>query len=202
MFNGNKLVLILPAILMAIMFWGGYHFLGENETLTHEQLKEETGLVAEADDTGDGWLVNISWEWASMPDGGLYGEDYVSAAVLDEDGHAREDITFTDMKLELVYGDEVIYETEGEAVSNGVIFAYPNEIQEHQSLGNNGQAVVRLNGDEINKEDISIRMLHTWVNHSPLTKEDALFSNPDFSGAANVPYWVKEETPAQQQSSQ
>ncbi|MDV2683201.1 hypothetical protein RYX56_02320 [Alkalihalophilus lindianensis] len=195
MFNGNKLVLILPAILMALMFWGGYHFLGENEALTHEQLEEEIEINVVASERGEDWLVKVNWDWTAMPEGGLYGDDYVSITVLDESGKAREDVSLTQSELELIYADEIIYQTEGETVTNGVIFAYPNQFDEHKSYGNLGQAVIRVNGENIQQEDISVQMLHTWINHSPLTKEDAQLTNPDFSGAINVPYWLVSVTP-------
>ncbi|WP_100372464.1 hypothetical protein [Bacillus sp. FJAT-45037] len=196
MFNGNKLVLILPAILMVLMFFGGYHFLGQVETMTHEELEDVIELDVHASEREGDWVVRVNWDWTMMPDGGMYGEDYVSVAVLDSSRtNAREDVVFEDAKLELIYADEVIYETMGQSVDNGMIFEYPNELDQHKSYGNVGQMVVTVSGSEIDSSDISVKLLHTWVNHSPLTKEDAQFTVLDFSGAQNVPHWIIEQAP-------
>lgn len=191
MFRGNKPVLILPAILMLVMFIGGYQFLQESETITNEELQEVIDLQVEAKETDKDLQVKANWDWTMMPTEGFYGEDYIGVTLIDEEtGEARTDLEFEESKVELLSADQVIEESEGTVVENGIIFSFSNKMVEHESYGNLGKVRVTVKGEEIRPEAVRIYLLHTWVEHSPLAKEDATFTNPVFTGAANVPYWI------------
>lgn len=191
MFRGNKPVLILPGILMVVMILGGYHFLQQEEMITNEQLPEVMEMEVDKTPTDDGVRVEANWDWTTMPEEGMYGEDYIGITVTDPaTGKPRYDLSFAEGLLELRYGDQVIEEAEGVAVDNGIIFAFPNKVEENMSYGNLGSVSVEVLGAGIEPEHIELHFLHTWVEHSPLVKEDAAFTEPVFDGAANVPYWV------------
>ncbi|TWI57833.1 hypothetical protein [Halalkalibacter nanhaiisediminis] len=191
MFRGNKPVLILPAILMIVMFIGGYQFLQGSEAATNEELQEVIDIQLEANRANDDLRIRANWDWTIMPAEGLYGEDYIGIALIDQDtGEARTDLEFVDSRIEVLFGDQVIEEAEGTVVDNGIIFAFSNKMDENVTYGNLGRVEVTVGGEELQADDVQLHFLHTWTEHSPLDKEDATFAQPTFGNAANVPYWI------------
>jgi hypothetical protein len=191
MFRGNKLVLILPAILIVLMLLGGYHFLKESESITNEDLQNKIEFKLNTNKTMEGLDVEVNWDWTVMPSEGLYGEDYLGISVIDkETGQARTDIEFEKGIVELLYAERIIEQSEGAVVENGMIFAFSNQLVEHESYGNVGRVKASLVGDRLEEVDIVVKLLHTWSDHSPLEVEDATFPSPTFTGAANVPHWI------------
>ncbi|NEU30751.1 hypothetical protein GN156_08170 [bacterium LRH843] len=191
MFRGNKPVLILPAILMIIMFIGGYQFLQTTGTTTNEDLKEVMELDLATTKVKDELQIEVNWDWTVMPAEGFYGTDYVGIAFIDkETGEILHDAQFEESKLELLYADRVIEESVGTVVQNGIIFEFSNKLVEQESYGNLGRAIVTVRGKDVKPEDVQVHYLHTLVEHSPLVKEDATFQTPNFSNATNVPYWI------------
>ncbi|WP_332691104.1 hypothetical protein [Halalkalibacter lacteus] len=191
MFRGNKPVLILPAILMVLMLLGGYHFLQESEAITNEDLQKRIEFQVSGNKTEEGMDVEANWDWTVMPVEGLYGEDYIGVSVIDrETGQVRTDIEIENGTVELFYANRIIEQSEGIVVDNGIIFAFPNQLIEHESYGNIGRVEARIVGENLDKDDIIVNLLHTWSDHSPLEMEDAAFSSPTFTEAANVPYWI------------
>ncbi|BAD64273.1 MULTISPECIES: hypothetical protein [Shouchella] len=169
-------VLILPVILMIAIALSGIYYLNQEETMTNEQLKAEIELVAERGE--DGTLL-LEWSWPQMPAEGMYGTDYIGIAFTGAD--------------EVEVGEAVLDTEEqhryiGERVDNGIIFAYPTEMAEHQSIGTKGTIVQPL---PASADNITISVLHTWTNHEALTMEDATFEAPAFGSAKNVQHWVK-----------
>ncbi|ARK29402.1 hypothetical protein BkAM31D_05795 [Halalkalibacter krulwichiae] len=192
MFRGNKPVLILPGILMLIMFVGGYQFLNGSDPITNEELQNVMSTDVDVAETVEGLQIKASWDWTVMPVEGLYGEDYIGIYVVDPATEAvRTDIEIEDAHLELHYSDTVIENDEGVIVDNGVIFAFSNKLVEHESFGNLGQVSAKIKGDHLSVSDIRIHLLHTWTEHAPLEKVDATFQDPNFTGAANVPHWIR-----------
>ncbi len=127
-----------------------------------------------------------------MPVEGLYGEDYLSIYVLDQStGIARTDVEMEEGLVQLLHADQVIEEDTGTFVDNGIIFTFSNKLVDHESYGNLGQVRVKVEGLNLNPNDVKVQLLHTWTEHSPLELEDATFASPSFSGAANVPYWIE-----------
>ncbi len=191
MFRGNKPVLILPAILMIVMFIGGYQFLQGSEAVTNEELQDLIEVQLEANQANGDLQVRANWDWTIMPAEGLYGEDYIGITLMDQTmGEARTDLEFVEAKVELLYGDQVIEEAEGTIVENGIIFAFSNKMDENVTYGNLGRVRVTVEGEELQPEDVRLHLLHTWVEHTPLDKEDASFASPTFGNATNVPYWI------------
>ncbi|GAE24783.1 hypothetical protein JCM9140_735 [Halalkalibacter wakoensis JCM 9140] len=193
MFRGNKPVLILPAILAIIMILGGYHFLQGSETITNEELQDVMEFELDYTQTEKGIKLTGEWDWTIMPQEGLYGEDYIGIVVMDQEtGVPRTDVDLQG-SLELLYAGQPIEQTDGTTVDNGLIFSFSNKLVEHESFGNIGQFEVLFDGEGIDKEDIIVTLLHTWTEHAPLDKTDALLVEPTFIGAANVPYWTVEK---------
>jgi len=190
MFQGNKLVLILPGILMLVMLVGGYQFLQGSEAITNEELKDMVEYEAEIQETESGLYIDANWDWTIMPIEGLYGEDYLSVYFMDGD-KVRTDVVIEKAELQLLHSDQIIEVQTGEKVANGVIFSFSNKIVEHESFGNLGQLQVVVSGTDLTENDVRIQLLHTWTEHAPLEKEDATFSAPTFTNAANVPYWIR-----------
>ncbi|WP_227934999.1 hypothetical protein [Alkalihalobacillus deserti] len=192
MFGGNKPVLILPGILMLVMLIGGYQFLQNSETITNEDLQTILNSQVNITEIESGLQIEAGWDWTVMPAEGLYGEDYIGIYVLDSStGEVRTDVDIKDGLVELLYSEHVIEESVGTTVENGVIFAFSNKLVDHESYGNLGQVKVKIEGADLNVDDVKVQLLHTWTEHSPLEKEDATFSSPVFTGATNVPYWIK-----------
>ncbi|WP_088102450.1 hypothetical protein [Halalkalibacter urbisdiaboli] len=189
MFHSNKLVLILPGILVGLMVFGGYYFLNHTETVTNEEMKEFVELSLDAHPVKEGLKVVSEWDWTVMPEDGIYGEDYLGFAI--EGGTLQTNAEFIEAHLEVYHASEIVYESTGTVIENGVIFAFPNEIAENTVVGNRGRAEITIKGEgHISLEDISVQLLHTWVAHSPLTMTDATFRTPEFEHARNVPYWI------------
>ncbi|MFC0558119.1 hypothetical protein ACFFH4_03530 [Halalkalibacter alkalisediminis] len=62
MFSGNKLVLILPGILMVVMLIGGYQFLQGSEEVTNEQLQELVDSQVNIIEVESGLQVEVAWD--------------------------------------------------------------------------------------------------------------------------------------------
>ncbi|KHF41816.1 hypothetical protein [Halalkalibacter okhensis] len=190
MFRGNKLVLILPAILAIVMLIGGYHFLESSEAITNEELQDVIELDLNTNKTAHGMKVTANWDWTVMPAEGLYGEDYIGIVIMERDTMTpRTDIEVEGAVLELLYADRTIEQSEGTMVENGIIFPFSNKIEEHESFGNVGRLQVEIFGEDIEGGDVFLTLIHTWTEHAPLEMTDASLSSPTFTGAANVPHW-------------
>ncbi|WDF03090.1 hypothetical protein [Shouchella hunanensis] len=171
-------VFILPAILMVFIALGGFIYLSQDDTLSNEELQKEVEFTAVFQQQA----VTIEWAWPQLPTEGIYGIDYIGLS-FDGDPQAVEIGQVT-----LPVEPEQTYD--GFAVENGIIFAFPTEMQEHQSVGTRGQLIQGL-PPEVDVENVKVTLLHTWTNHEDLLLEDATFANPQFGQAKNVQHWVK-----------
>ncbi|WP_156816990.1 hypothetical protein [Salsuginibacillus kocurii] len=178
LFNGNKLVVILPIFLMAFMFFGGWFYLQQSDVISNEDLYEHVELEAQLEENSTQQL-DVSWEWRETPEEGLVGEDYIGISVIDEDEQPLLSEEIEEASLQLFDGEDVIYETEGEEVENGIIFSFPNELEENVTYGNEGHINMTITGSA---ESASVSYLHTWVEHDGLESEDARFFSPSFAG--------------------
>lgn len=191
MFRGNKPVLILPGILMIVMFIGGYTFLHQSDTMTNEELQNVIEMNVKKEKVNDDLHIEVNWDWTVMPSDGLYGDDYIGIALMDENSKkARTDLEFSHATLELIYGGQVIKEVEGNEVENGIMFEFPNKMIDYTSYGNVGKATLIVKGEDLEEEMVRVKFLHTWTDHSPLEQKDALLQNPTFEKGSNVPYWI------------
>lgn len=190
MFEGNRLVLILPLTLMVVMFIGGYYYINSSTSITNEQLQDEIEFTVETIEVEDGVRVRGTWDWKVMPSDGLEGDDYIGVAVIDPNtGEARSDVEFTEATVQLMYAGKTHKEITGNVVENGVIFTFPNKTIDHTSLGNIGQMKVNIEGNDITSQTVRVQMLHTWTDHASLIEDDATFAKPNFQGE-DVPYWL------------
>ncbi|WP_017728300.1 hypothetical protein [Halalkalibacterium ligniniphilum] len=188
MFRGNKIVLLLPGLLMIFIFLGGYLFMEQEEEMTNEELQEVIDINIDTKQENDSLFVRAAWDWTEMPVEGLYGEDYISVAI--ENEALLDKLSFDEGFLRLFYGHEVIYENKGRVVDNGVIFPFPNELREFESYGNRGEIEVLIEGEQVRAEDVSVYYLHTWTAHLGLVFDDARFESPQFENGPNVQHWV------------
>ncbi|WP_078552847.1 hypothetical protein [Bacillus alkalicellulosilyticus] len=187
MLNGNKIVIILPLLVVAFLFLGGYHYIQQINTVTNEDLSQFVDVQPEIDSTGDNYSATFTWEWQEMPIEGLEGTDYIGFSFLDSEGNVIAEEIDVNGKLELLRGDQVIFESTGTIVERGIIFPFPNEVVEHESFGNKGQAVISFSQD-ISASQVVISYLHTWVEHQ-WQSEDPRF----IEGMSDTfPHWVIE----------
>lgn len=163
---------------MLVMAIGGYVFLQSDEAneWTNEELQEEI----EWRGTQSGSTVELSWEWPAMPVDGMFGDDYIGVA-----GPVKG------LKVVLHASDGVLLEEEGKEVENGWIVAFPTELVENKSYGNRGTLSIELESNEVSLDELTVQLLHTWMQHAPLEQNDATFEDPSFGEATNVPYWVE-----------
>ncbi|WP_096201244.1 hypothetical protein [Bacillus sp. FJAT-45350] len=195
MFNGNKLAIILPVLLMGFIFYGGYHYLQSTNVVTNEQLHQSIDFNHEMNRLGETVELIGSWEWLDMPHEGLIGEDYIGVSLTNiETGEFIPGDEVVGSELQLFHGHKLIYETVGQVVDNGLIFSYPNEIIEHESYGNKGGFKVSFASNYDSEYRASFTYLHTWNEHEGLKYEDARMISPVFSGTINESYWVIERT--------
>lgn len=192
MFRGNKMVLILPALLMGFIFWGGYYYLGQASQLTNEELSTVTFFEIDYNQVGSNVKVIGNWNWVEMPIDGLNGTDYIGVSFpeITDLGIPISEIIKSSI-IELHHGDKVLYEAAGEYVKDGIVFPFPNKLLEHESYGNVGTFQLVMEKTE-GISRLSASYLHTWTEHDGLQLEDARFLEPAFVSDAEVGYWVME----------
>ncbi|TSB46699.1 hypothetical protein [Alkalicoccobacillus porphyridii] len=178
-FGNHFIVFLLPAILMLTMAIGGYFYLIDEESNESTNATLQENIDWDANERGT--LIEVAWEWPSMPTDGMFGDDYIGVKGPIENVY-----------LELHASDGVLYEADGEQVDNGWIVSFPNRLEENRSLGNRGSVYIELTSSEYSAEDLDLFLLHTWSEHSPLELEDASFEDPSFGEALSVPHWVEE----------
>ncbi len=195
MLNGNKLVIILPLLLMGFIFYGGYHYLNQSAAITNEQLFQVIDMDANISKFNETVEVHGTWNWEEMPIEGLIGKDYIGVSLIDGDsGNQLDNLNVKQSQLFLKHGEKVIFQAEGLIVENGLIFAFPNEIIEHESYGNKGEFIVTFMLEEEITVKASIVLLHTWEEHEGLILTDARMVNPEFTGDVQVAFWTTEWT--------
>lgn len=194
MLNGNKVVIILPLLVVAFIFYGGYSYWQSIGSVTNEELSQYVNFDHNLQPRNEQFILTSKWEWTEMPAEGLIGTDYIGVSLLDANGQQLEDVSFVNGKVELFYGNKVIYEAEGTPVENGFLFSFPNEMIEHEAFGNHGRITVSFQGAEyINGERVAISYLHTWGEHEPLQLEDARFLVTTLD-KSTIPHWILEQT--------
>ncbi|WZY01748.1 hypothetical protein NSQ26_06855 [Bacillus sp. FSL W7-1360] len=174
------IVLILPVILMLIIAVSGLYYLKQEKVFSNELLQREIEITAEV--RGD--ELTLSWRWPQMPSDGMYGTDYIGIAF---DKAAEVSVGEVILPLE----EEQVFR--GTRIENGVVFSYPTEMIEHESVGARGQLRQVLPAN-VDLDEVHVTMLHTWTNHEDLRIKDALFEEPRFGEAKAVQHWVKTMT--------
>ncbi|WP_026674728.1 hypothetical protein [Alkalihalobacterium bogoriense] len=194
MLNGNKVVIILPLLVVAFIFYGGYSYWQSIGSVTNEELSQYVNFDHKLEPRNDQFILTSEWEWTEMPAEGLIGTDYIGVSLLDANGQQLEDVSFANGKIELFYGNKIIYEAEGTLLENGYMFSFPNEMIEHETFGNNGRISVSFQtSDDTEGHRVSISYLHTWGEHELLHIEDARFLTTNVNEAA-IPHWILEQT--------
>ncbi|RSL34529.1 hypothetical protein D7Z54_05125 [Salibacterium salarium] len=194
MFSGNKLIVILPLFLMAFLFVGGSIYVKQAEEVTNDNLSEKLEWKKSFNEAGNGSVLNASWSWGVMPDDGLQGTDYIGVTLMDTNGNPLPEEELKDYKLSLKQNDQADIVKEGQVVENGILFSFPNKLEENQTIGDSGSLQVSSNG-ETQTEQAVISYLHTWEDHEGLESQDARFFNRSFKGKEDNDesfYWVME----------
>ena len=99
---------------------------------------------------------------------------------------------FLNGKLQLIYQDEIIHETEGDASENGYLFTIPNELRDQIVFGNEGVFSIIAEPQQNEDVQVIVSYLHTWSEHGGLSIEDSRFLSPQFKKGPNESYWVIE----------
>ncbi|WP_216829993.1 hypothetical protein [Alkalihalobacterium elongatum] len=189
MFRGNAAVIILPLILMGFIFYGGYHYLNTSDQITNEELDSVVSLVVETSSNGNKQTISGSWDWKEMPIDGVVGQDYIGVKLVEEENQQLVNSDYIlSSKLTLRHSGKEIYETNGTFVFDGIIFEFPNEVQEHIGYGNLGTFEIVLDGEQFAGNEISVSYLHTWVEHDGLFFEQARLSEVSL----DIDYWTIE----------
>ncbi|RSL30938.1 hypothetical protein D7Z54_23525 [Salibacterium salarium] len=194
MFGTNKLVLILPLFLMVFLFVGGAIYVNQAEEISNENLSEEVEWEKSFSENESGSTLEASWNWGIMPDDGMQGTDYIGVTLLDANGDPISGEEIKTYELTLHQNDEADIIEEGQVVENGILFSFPNEMQENQTIGDSGSLHVSHNGDNLPEQAV-ISYLHTWEDHGGLDSQDARFFNRDFVGKNQNDesfFWVME----------
>ncbi|BAB05155.1 hypothetical protein P4631_13075 [Halalkalibacterium halodurans] len=184
--TGNKIVFLFPATLMVLLFIGGYFYLQQETEFSNEELKDVVSFDVEAEAIENQLTVQVEWDWNAMPTDGLYGMDYISIAMMEP----ADEIVFTEGDIRLFYGHEEIFRSKGKVVSDGVIFSFPNELRDFESFGNLGEIVVDIEGEQLEKTELTVYYVHTWSHHLGMLRDSAKLDEPSFENGPNVPYWV------------
>ncbi|WP_209125359.1 hypothetical protein [Alkalihalobacillus sp. BA299] len=188
MYKGNAVVIVLPLLLMGFIFFGGYHYLNTSNQMTNEDLDNVISFAIDATSNGSTHTIIGDWDWQKMPVDGVLGDDYIGVKLVEE---GQEPFDFELIKgshLVLKHGGNEIYETEGTIVNDGIVFTFPNEMQEHMGYGNMGSFEVVIVGEEFIGQEISISYLHTWDVHDDVSFDRARLSNVDI----DINHWVIE----------
>ncbi|QQK79736.1 hypothetical protein HUG20_07455 [Salicibibacter cibi] len=186
--NGNAWMVIIPGFLMISLFIGGWFYVTEEDTIQHEDLGDYTQINANMDNGG----LSAGWNWTALPEGELIGEDYIGIIAY-ENGEILSGDEFDQRQLELRQDGEVIYEGEGTAVEDGLIFEFPNRMEENDVYGYEGAVSAQLPDGA---DEVDVYYLHTWMNHAGQGGEDPSFSDPPFPGMDDHEnfWWVISET--------
>ncbi|MFB4164765.1 hypothetical protein ACE1TI_13280 [Alteribacillus sp. JSM 102045] len=193
MFNGNKLVVILPLILMVFLFAGGSFYINQAEVINNEELDEQINWETSLSSTGEASILEASWNWNVTPDDGMEGEDYIGVTFIDENGEMMPAEIIEEYELTLTLKDQEI-EEDGITADNGIIFSFPNSIEENETLGDKGSLRVETSGEAVPVRAV-ISHLHTWEEHGGLQSNDARFFDRDFGGKKDNDesfFWVSE----------
>ncbi|MFV8826626.1 hypothetical protein [Alkalihalobacterium sp. APHAB7] len=188
MFRGNAAVIILPLLLMGFIFYGGYHYLNTSGQLTNEELDTVVSFVVEADSHGSKHTITGYWDWKEMPVDGMLGHDYIGVKFVEEEQDSFDPQLISGSALQLLHGEQVIFETEGTLVLDGIIFEFPNEVQEHIGYGNKGSFEIELDSKLYSGNEVSISYLHTWEEHEGFSFDHARLSKEN----VDIEHWIIE----------
>ncbi|WP_416149378.1 hypothetical protein ACM26V_24560 [Salipaludibacillus sp. HK11] len=162
--KGNAIVLILPASVMIGLFIFGYLSLSQEEVVSNEELQHSLTINNELIDER---TLHIEWKWGDFPEDGIRGNDFIEILLPDDVVDELNDHD-VGVHISLSQGDQMIYESNRSQISaNGLIIAFPNEVQDEQILGPSGEFTATFDELNINdfREEIEIRYFHTWFDH-------------------------------------
>ncbi|MDA3131098.1 hypothetical protein ACFPTR_09970 [Aliibacillus thermotolerans] len=178
MFSGNRLVVILPLIVVVFLTVLGGVYLLQADSVTNETLKEEVSWNIHTSKTGDIFSLEATWSWGHLPSDGVRGEDYIGVSLLDANGHLIPAEQYEVYELEVNHEQQI---REGELVGSGVLFSFPNDLEENKVIGESGTVHIAIRSDISPKRAI-ISYLHTWEHHDGLVSKDPRFFEREFQG--------------------
>ncbi|WP_026689276.1 hypothetical protein [Alteribacter aurantiacus] len=180
--GNNKLVIFLPLTVMIGLFFLGYYSIMGADEVDNENLDERTELHVTLSDTG----AYVGWSWDTMPSDGVIGDDYIEMVFYDQSGEVI-DVDVQEAELHLLQGVDRIYSTDDMVESEkGVLFTFPNRMEENLTYGNSGAIKVAFNDDRVASAEV--RYAHTWTHGSYLDSNTLGQSDIAFSGPTE--YWV------------
>ncbi|WP_240378118.1 hypothetical protein [Bacillus piscicola] len=193
MFSGNKLVVILPVVLMLLLFAGGSLYINKAQVVTNEKLNEQIEWDTSFEAAESGAQLEGTWEWKVMPEDGVQGLDYIGVTLLDKNGAPLPRETLKSYKL-VVETKEGKKEAESEIVDNGILFSFLTEMEEYDVVGSKGSFTVETDTDIIPERAV-VSYLHTWEEHQGIKSKDARFFEREFVGKESNDesfFWVAE----------
>lgn len=176
---------------MGFIFYGGYYFLEEANQMTNEELSHLVSLDVDVNSIGNQVEISGVWNWNEVPQDGIVGHDYIGITLQNNLGEVITD-SIIDAQLQLVFLNDIVYETAGVPSENGFIFEFPNEFLDQVVFGNEGNFQLLLEPQENEELQIIVSYLHTWKDHGGLISDDSRFLSPQFNNDMDEYYWVIE----------
>ncbi|MBM7097328.1 hypothetical protein JSY36_16470 [Bacillus sp. H-16] len=185
----NKLVIFLPLTVMIVLFAFGYYSIMGADEVTNEDLDARTELYLDIDDTEN--RVTAGWNWETMPGDGVIGTDYIEIILYDEDNNPVG-VDVNEAELQLLQGADEIYSIdEIKESTEGILFSFPNMMEDNLTYGNSGSINMTFDAEE----DVAygeVRYAHTWTHGSSL--ESGTLAPGDVSFSNGTQYWVLTRT--------
>ncbi|AOM82638.1 hypothetical protein [Salisediminibacterium beveridgei] len=176
--KSNKIVLLLPLASMILLFVFGYFSLANDETITHLELQDYVNTDTTVNDN----QIQLTWRWEQLPDGSLFGNDYIEIHF--------EDTTQVDYaKVTLFSRNEEIYSVREwiETGEDRIAIPFPTSMEDQNVFGPNGSVTVTF--DE-SSEIESVDYVHTWMDVE-VPKTDGPSLEERFEEAGMINYWRK-----------
>ncbi|MBB5173118.1 hypothetical protein [Texcoconibacillus texcoconensis] len=185
----NRIVLLLPLIVMIGLFVFGYMSIQQLDEVTNEQLQDHTEFDVTGNNDGNETTVNVRWQWDRLPEDGVAGDDFMIIQFYDEAENLLESGAIADVSLQLTHSDEVLYETSDIAYeAGGYVVSFQNEQSQHETLGSQGEWQLVVEHADQSPDHVQLTYWHTW-NHHSVSKGELL---EDSSSINNIDHWVVE----------
>lgn len=176
--KSNKIVILVPLASMILLFVFGYFSFINDDTITHLELQDHLN----ADKTINSDQLQLSWRWEQLPEGSLFGNDYIEIQFDDT-------VQINDAKVNLFSRNEEIYSVREwfETGEDRIAIPFPTSMEDQDIYGPNGSVTVSYDGIS----DIeSVDYVHTWMDVE-VSKADGPALEERFEEAGMINYWRK-----------
>ncbi|UCZ54563.1 hypothetical protein LGQ02_07350 [Bacillus shivajii] len=168
--KGNKIVFILPALVMAGLFLFGYFVIQQTDSASNETLNQLIYVDMTTDELDNDLEVQINWGWGDLPSDGLIGQGVVEIVATNEEA-MDVDVNWLHANLQLLQGNDRIYESDHFTKTNdGIAFLFQNERVDNEIYGPQGKVVAQLKKHQ-DVSHIEIRYYHHWENENIVLEE-------------------------------